>query len=450
MAKLKEHPHIVKLVRVCLRQNSPALLIQSVADYDLDKYLGSYTATLKEQRNIWLWFSCLASGLEHIHEHGVLHNDIKPQNILVEDQRVLFADFGSSSTIDETRQLKMRAFHHTKLYAAPEVEQGDYTTASDVWSLGCVFIEMVTALISWDMWTQLRAFQSSLYHQPMSVHNWALEWTKQILLYSHGQAIGNHLEPILEVCGKMTQLEHEKRPNAADLYRQINSELDCHCDYETSVARQSDKSLSRKRPNQDTERQSKRLAQPRDFKAAGKSTNVTVRSGLLDVDGISTLRSKLSGWKHWSLKPRRKRPVKTYIAAILSDVDSCFSDIAVGEPSKPSAFMGVSWLKNGDCDASPSRLKPVTMLDRFLDDSNELEHFKVSGSKHNVHERRMRHSSELSTLIKSKSLPLSTECAVITKTRNNGSWNCSSNCSVPYRMTKDIGTQFSSCQVCKS
>ncbi|KAL9042178.1 MAG: hypothetical protein Q9214_003862, partial [Letrouitia sp. 1 TL-2023] len=472
MTKLKEHPHIVKLVRV-LKQNSSALLIQPVADYDLNRYLGSYTATLKEQRNILHWFSCLASGLEYIHQYGLLHNDIKPQNILVEDQRVLFTDFGSSSTIDETRRLKMRAFHHTKLYAAPEVDQGDYTTASDVWSLGCVFIEMATTLISGDMWTQLRAFQSSFYHQPMSIYNWALEWRKQIMLYSDGEAIGNRLGPIFEFCGKMTQFKHEKRPNAADLYRQVNSLLDCQCEYGISFARQSDKPLSRKCPNQGTEKQYDRLAQPRDFKAAEKSANVTMRSGLLDVGASSiALRSEKSlGWKSFISEmkpppPRRKGPVKAYSVKrvnVLSNVTSFVSNTAVSDPSNQSAPMDVNRANNAHCDASLSRLKP---MDWFLDDNNALEDFKVSGGpKHNETDRRMRHLSNLSALLtkpnlralltnpnlcaptlgqqikKTKSLPSSTECAVVTKTGNNISWTCSPNCSSTHRM-KDFGSQF--------
>ena len=250
MAKLKEHPHIVKLVHIYVQQGSSALLIQPVADYDLDKYLGSYSATLKEQRSIWLWFSCLASGLEFLHENGVIHHDIKPQNILVKDQKVLFADFGSSCTVDETRLIENEAFHHTKLYAAPEVERGDFMTASDVFSLGCVFLEMVTVLISSDMWKQLRALQSSFYHQELSSRHWALEWIEQIWLQSSKEASGNKYGPILEVCRQMTQLEKEKRPNAANLYTQVNLPLRRQCNYGMRLACHPDKSLSRKRPNQ--------------------------------------------------------------------------------------------------------------------------------------------------------------------------------------------------------
>ncbi|KAL9613384.1 MAG: hypothetical protein Q9167_002087 [Letrouitia subvulpina] len=457
LAKLKEHPHIVKLVRIYLKQGYSALLIQPVADYDLDKYLFSYTATLKEQRNIWLWFSCLASGLEFIHENGVLHNDIKPQNILVEDQRVLFADFGSSSTIDETRQLRLRAFHHTKLYAAPEVEQGGYTTASDVFSLGCVFLEMVTVLISRDKWTQLRAFQNSLYHQKMSIHSWALEWRKQILLHSHGEAIEKHLGPILEVCSKMTQLEQEKRPNTADLSRQVSLHLDCECDYRLSFARQSDGSLSRKRPNQGTERRSKRLAQPRNVKAA---ENVTVRSDLVDAGASSNaLRSAKSlGWKNLvsKIKPRRKETHGANRANVLSNITSHFSNIVVSDPSNQSPSTDVNRAKDGNCDASPSRTKSLTMMDRFLEESDPLEDLRVSGwSKHN-NKGIMRHNSKLvvSTTLnllasktdrkitKTKSLPLPTERAVFTKNANY----ISRNRSFDYPLTngiKDVGSQFS-------
>jgi serine/threonine protein kinase len=93
-------------------------------------------------------FGCLASGLAFIHRSKIRHKDIKTQNILLYNGRILYTDFGlayhssmfeNSSTGGPTEM--------TRKYAAPEVLSGaSRNSSSDVFSLGCVFIEMYSAL----------------------------------------------------------------------------------------------------------------------------------------------------------------------------------------------------------------------------------------------------------------------------------------------------------------
>jgi len=82
----------------------------------------------------------------------VRHKDIKPQNILIEAQEsgtnILFTDFGIAVDFgDKTESSKGTNLPRTERYCAPEVANGGHRdTRSDFWSLGCVFLEIMTVL----------------------------------------------------------------------------------------------------------------------------------------------------------------------------------------------------------------------------------------------------------------------------------------------------------------
>jgi serine/threonine protein kinase len=93
---------------------------------------------------------CLSSALLYLHvSQNIKHKDIKPENILVDRHgSVLLADFGISKQYQgETVTWGPTAF--TEKYAAPEVAaQGSRDLSADIFSLGCVFLEMVTVILS--------------------------------------------------------------------------------------------------------------------------------------------------------------------------------------------------------------------------------------------------------------------------------------------------------------
>jgi serine/threonine protein kinase len=110
----------------------------------------------KWENSLWRAFGCLASGLAFMHDQNIKHKDINPKNILVHKPRVemwtftlLYADFGLSYEFTATGNSVTTgpANDYTMRYCAPEVvEQKDHNTKSDVFSLGCVYIEIMAAL----------------------------------------------------------------------------------------------------------------------------------------------------------------------------------------------------------------------------------------------------------------------------------------------------------------
>ncbi len=92
----------------------------------------------------------LMRALQHAHQHGVLHRDLKPGNFLfLEDGRACVSDFGLAKlTVPEQRPLtRTESFFGTPHYMPPEVAAGsvgDATVAGDLYSMGAVFYECLT------------------------------------------------------------------------------------------------------------------------------------------------------------------------------------------------------------------------------------------------------------------------------------------------------------------
>ncbi|RKP09257.1 kinase-like domain-containing protein [Thamnocephalis sphaerospora] len=96
-------------------------------------------------------------GLKYLHESGIVHRDIKGANILVDLHGICkISDFGVSRRREyaeayEERQLSYQA-QGSVFWMAPEVvRQQDYSAKVDIWALGCVMVEMITARLPWPL-----------------------------------------------------------------------------------------------------------------------------------------------------------------------------------------------------------------------------------------------------------------------------------------------------------
>ena len=112
-------------------------------------------------------------GLQELHASSVMHRDIKPDNLLLSrDRRAKLSDFGVSRAMDGGSTLRTTAYRGTPLYMAPEIasHQPKWTSAVDMWALGCTWVEMTTGQQPWkgvfDHYEQLHQLPERLRANP--------------------------------------------------------------------------------------------------------------------------------------------------------------------------------------------------------------------------------------------------------------------------------------------
>ncbi|KNC52794.1 STE/STE11 protein kinase [Thecamonas trahens ATCC 50062] len=99
----------------------------------------------------------ILEGLLHLHDHKVIHRDIKAGNVLISKQpsfpalhTMKIADFGASTTFSTVAPVHGHTLAGTPNFMAPEViRQEGHSLKADIWSVGCLVIEMLTGLPPW-------------------------------------------------------------------------------------------------------------------------------------------------------------------------------------------------------------------------------------------------------------------------------------------------------------
>lgn len=97
----------------------------------------------------------ILEGLEYLHSNGIIHRDIKGANILVDrDGSVKLTDFGAAkhlgSALINDSYLMSKSLRGSPYWMAPEIaKRTGHTFSADIWSVGCVIIEMMTGIPPW-------------------------------------------------------------------------------------------------------------------------------------------------------------------------------------------------------------------------------------------------------------------------------------------------------------
>jgi len=144
MRRLSPHANIVELIEVIFDKKSGTLaLILELLDLNLYEVIKSRKNHLTESR-CRLYIYQTLKALDHMHRNGIFHRDIKPENILFKNDGVKLADFGSCRSVHSKQPFT--EYISTRWYRAPEclLTDGWYTYKMDVWSVGCVFAEILS------------------------------------------------------------------------------------------------------------------------------------------------------------------------------------------------------------------------------------------------------------------------------------------------------------------
>ncbi|KAI1270675.1 hypothetical protein F5Y18DRAFT_19153 [Xylariaceae sp. FL1019] len=158
LLKNLNHENIVKYIGFVKSPDSLNILLEYCENGSLHSICKSYGKF--PENLVGVYMAQVLTGLDYLHDQGVLHGDIKGANILTtKDGQVKLADFGVSTLTDRNNVLagptkdkqkgkkeeKDRQVFGTPYWMAPEViDMSQSTTASDIWSLGCTVIELLS------------------------------------------------------------------------------------------------------------------------------------------------------------------------------------------------------------------------------------------------------------------------------------------------------------------
>jgi serine/threonine protein kinase len=142
-----QHKNIVKYFGVVKTAESLDILLEYCIGGSLAKLLETYKSL--SESIIRKYTYQILEGLEYLHSHNIIHRDIKGANILVDRDGICkLTDFGGAKVMQEEIDLLRHSFRGTPNWMAPEtVKKMEYTRFSDIWSIGCTVIEMVTGKI---------------------------------------------------------------------------------------------------------------------------------------------------------------------------------------------------------------------------------------------------------------------------------------------------------------
>jgi negative regulator of PHO system len=170
---LKElkHPNIIQLYNWEYNLKK-TLLILEYADMDLKCYLNNNVINQLMIKNI---MTQLCLGLSYCHNQYIIHRDLKPQNILIQfrpDITVKIADFGLAVNHQLNKNLSTNVV--SLWYRAPEIILNqDYDEKIDIWSLGCIYYELLTnkILFKGTEETQLHIILGKLFKIELPLEN---------------------------------------------------------------------------------------------------------------------------------------------------------------------------------------------------------------------------------------------------------------------------------------
>ncbi|XP_025789479.1 cyclin-dependent kinase 16 isoform X1 [Puma concolor] len=139
-----KHANIVTLHDIIHTEKSLTLVFEYL-DKDLKQYLDD-CGNVINMHNVKLFLFQLLRGLAYCHRQKVLHRDLKPQNLLINERGELkLADFG----LARAKSIPTKTYSNevvTLWYRPPDILLGstDYSTQIDMWGVGCIFYEMAT------------------------------------------------------------------------------------------------------------------------------------------------------------------------------------------------------------------------------------------------------------------------------------------------------------------
>ncbi|XP_009894511.2 serine/threonine kinase-like domain-containing protein STKLD1 [Dryobates pubescens] len=176
---------------------------------------GDLSAVIKEKRQkaekipemvVLKFLGQMVDALFYIHKQSILHRNLKPSNILVTGEAsFMLSDFSTETLMRDEMKWKRRVEASSKAWMAPEASVFSFTEKSDIWSLGCVLLDMLTCSL-------LDAEEITSLLQAIREGPGQLEGVLALLQNGDSSSL-----PLLPALCSMLQVEPSMRPTAEEL-----------------------------------------------------------------------------------------------------------------------------------------------------------------------------------------------------------------------------------------
>ena len=151
LMKQLNHQNILSLNEIVVSPNNETYLVFEYMDFDFLRLITEHKIKFKPE-HVKCIMNQILQGMKYLHEKSIVHRDIKCANILINKKgEVKIGDFGLARIINDRNNIKKHLTPGvvTLWYKAPELLMGDsqYDFKIDIWSIGCVFAELLTGEI---------------------------------------------------------------------------------------------------------------------------------------------------------------------------------------------------------------------------------------------------------------------------------------------------------------